>query len=63
MPRSPEQPLPAHDSAPVAIHSASERGTSGVHRVRIGPFANEHAARDIENQLGDSLSDPLLIRR
>ncbi|MDY6919563.1 MAG: septal ring lytic transglycosylase RlpA family protein [Pseudomonadota bacterium] len=57
------QRLVALTSAPVAIHSASERGTSGVHRVRIGPFANEHAARNIENQLGDSLSDPLLIRR
>jgi len=50
-------------SAPVGIHSAPENGTSGVHRVRVGPFSSEQAAQQAQNQLRATVSDPLLIKR
>lgn len=61
--KSMQQQLIAVTNAPVGIHSSPERGTSGVHRVRIGPFVSEQAAQQVQNQLQDTVSDPLLIRR
>lgn len=58
-----QQQLISVTNAPVGIHSSPERGSSGVHRVRIGPFATEQAALLVQNQLQGTVSDPLLIRR
>lgn len=58
-----QQQLIAVTNAPVGIHSTPEPGSSGVHRVRIGPFDTEQAAQQVQNQLDGTVSDPLLIRR
>ena len=58
-----QQEMVSVTNAPVGIHSSPERGTSGVHRVRIGPFDSEQAAKQVQNQLQNTVSDPLLIRR
>lgn len=61
--KSMQQQLISVTNAPVGIHSSPERGSSGVHRVRIGPFTTEQAALLVQNQLQGTVSDPLLIRR
>ncbi len=61
--KSLQQRLIQVTNAPVGIHSSPERGTSGVHRVRVGPFTSEQAALLVQNQLQNTVSDPLLIRR
>lgn len=61
--KSMQQQLITVTNAPVGIHSSPEPGSSGVHRVRVGPFLTEQAAMTVQNQLHGTVSDPLLIRR
>lgn len=61
--KSMQQQLVLVTNAPVGIHSSPERGSTGVHRVRVGPFATEQDALLVQNQLRGAVSDPLLIRR
>lgn len=61
--KSMQQQMITVTNAPVGIHSSPERGSSGVHRVRIGPFTTEQAALLVQNQLQGTVSEPLLIRR
>lgn len=57
------QQIASLTEAPVDIYSDAERGQSGIHRVRIGPFSSEQDARTVEEQLRDTVPSPLLIRR
>jgi rare lipoprotein A len=61
--KSLQQQLIALTDAPVGIYSAAESGSSGVHRVRIGPFTTEQDAQRVQQQISESVHDPLLIKR
>ncbi|MGC1509977.1 septal ring lytic transglycosylase RlpA family protein [Ketobacter sp.] len=55
--------LIALTAAPVGIYSQSDARESAIHRVRIGPFASENAAQQVQYELRETVSDPLLIKR